>query len=405
MNISGVRFWQLGRWIGMIAISALLILTGSSRSWAVDLGNGFSLTSLIYFDFTQASGDLFDTDSTKDMTAAQARTNQGLANGFHTTRIYLNLLKEVNDQLSFRITTDQMTLRPDGTTEGTPFGLSGYGGTGRGNLFIKFAYAQYKVAPALVIRAGLTQTPWIATEEERWTYRFLRPTFWDEQGVLTSSDMGISAIGTLFNKMVGYHFMFSNGEGYQNNSIDGRGYAGQGRIDLNLVPGLTLSAFGLTETVHNGVEGWNPDREIFFAMYAHPLFRIAAEYIMADDNHNNNPAVIVATTPGSATGSKGPSTAGPRFDQARGYGSWGWVRIPGIDALGIFARFYTIKPNSTTDAGKMTEINAGISYDLSKELVLAIDDTVLSQKLLRVADGSIENFKDNIIGVRAQFSF
>ena len=410
MNMSGIRSRQFGRWISTLAVLVLLILTRSTLSWAVDLGNGFNLTSVIYFDFTQASGDHFDTGSSKNITDDQANKNIGLANGFHTTRIYVNLLKEVNDQLSFRITTDQMTIRADGNTEATPFGLSGFGGAGRSNLFIKFAYAQYKLSPALMIRAGLTQTPWIATEEERWGYRFLRPVFWDEQGALVASDMGVAAVGTFFDKLIGYHFMFSNGEGYQNtspaNSSDGRGYAGQGRIDLNVLPGLTLSAFGLKETVHNGLSGWNPTREVFFAMYAHPLFRIAAEYIMADDHGDNNP-VSLPTTPNSASGSKGLNTGlgTSRFDQGRGYGGWAWVHIPGIESVGIFGRFYSIKPNTATDAGKMTEANAGISYEVLKELIVAIDDTIISQKLLNLSDGSIETFRDNIIGARAQFSF
>ncbi|MBI3802680.1 MAG: hypothetical protein HY282_02830 [Nitrospirae bacterium] len=390
----------------VITAASLLMLIGPTLSWAVDLGNGFSLSNLTYLDFTNASGDLVDTSSDKDISPGQGKTNRGLADGFHFTRVYFTLTKDVNDQLSFRITTDQMTVRPDGSTEGSPFGLSGYGGAGRGNMFIKFVYAQYKFSPELMIRAGLTQTPWIATAEERWTLRFLRPTFWDEQGVLTSSDLGVSAIGGILNNLVSYHLMFSNGEGYQNNSVDGRGYAGQGRIDLNVLHGLTLSAFGLAETVHNGVQSWNPTREIFYAMYTHEIFRIAAEYMLADDkSEGNSPALAIMTTPGSASGSKGASTSGPRFDQAKGYGSWAWVRIPGIEALRVFGRFYTIKPNTTTNAGKTTEFNAGISYDISKELIVAIDDTMLSQKLLRVSTGDTETFKDNIIGLRAQLSF
>lgn len=408
MNISGTRSRQLGRWITTLAVLILLILTRSSLSWAVDLGNGLTLSNLTYLDFTQASGDLFDTGSSKDISDDQARANMGLADGFHFTRVYITLMKEVNDQLLIRITTDQMspiinTTNAGANNEATPFGLSGFGGgNGRANFFVKYAYVQYKFSPALMIRAGQTQTPWIDTAEVRWTLRFLRPTYWDEQGALTSSDLGVAALGSLFKNLIGYHVMFSNGEGYENNGINGRGYAGQGRIDLNLPIGVTFSAFGLTETLDRGIANFNPTREIFYVMYSNDLFRISAEYMMADDG---DVAPTVMTTYGSSSGSKGPATGSPRYDQAKGYGAWAWTHIPGVEPLRLFGRFYTIKPNQNTDAGKTTEINVGVSYDLYKELIVAIDDTILTQKMLRTSDDSIEDFKNNIIGVHAQLSF
>jgi len=399
------------KYIGMALVVCVLAVGGSAGpGFAFDLGNGFSISNVTYMDFTAASGDLFDKNTGKDITPAQAKTNEGQANGFHLNRFYITLVKQVNDQLLIRLTSDQMTARPDGSTEATPFGFSGYGGAGRGNFFIKYGYAQYTPFPQLMIRAGMNQTAWIDEAENRWTLRFLRPTFWDEQGALTSSDLGVSAIGNFFNKLIGYHLMFSNGEGYENNSIDGRGFAGQGRLDLNPIQGLTLSAFGLMETYHNGVSGWNPNREIFYAMYAqeHDLFRVAAEYMMADDVHSGSATkAIIMTTPGvgSSSGSRGPSTSGPRFDQARGYGAWGWVRIPGAESLRLFTRFYVIKPNTTTAAGKTAEINGGVAYDVMKGITVAVDETYIDQRLLMTSGPQIQSFVDNVIGVRALLTF
>jgi hypothetical protein len=374
---------------------------------AVDLGNGFSLSNVTYLDFTAASGDLLDTTSNKGISASQAKTNDGLANGFHFSRVYLTLMKQFDEKFTIRITTDQMTVRPDGKSEASPFGLSGFAGDNRGNLFIKYVYAQYKLSPEMMLRVGLNQTPWIDEAENRWTLRFLRPTYWDEQGAITSSDLGVSLLGNLFNKLVGYHIMFSNGEGYENNGIDGRGYAAQGRIDLFPLPGVTLSAFGLTETVHAGIPGWNEDREIFYAMYTHSLFRVAAEYMMADDNATGSVPLTIMTTPSSSSGSKGPATSTntARFDQGKGYGVWAWTRIPEMEALRLFGRFYAVRPNTSTPAGKMTEVNGGIAYDVSQGITVALDDTYLIQKLLNTANGSIQNFRDNIFGVRALLTF
>lgn len=399
-------------------VSLLLIFAGPRLGFALDLGNGFSLKNVTYLDFTSASGDLFDTGSSKNISDNQAKANAGLADGFHFSRVYLTFAKEFNDQLLVRITTDQMTSRSDGNSEATPFGLSGFAGAGRGNIFVKYVYVQYKFLPELMIRAGLTQTPWIDEAENRWTLRFLRPTFWDEQGALTSSDLGVSLLGALFNNMVSYHVMFSSGEGYENggtpttpgvssSGLDGRGFAGQGRIDLNPIQGVTLSAFGLMETYHGGVSGWNPNREIFYAMYTHDLFRVAAEYIMAEDNSTGSNPLTIMTTPGSVSGSKGPATSTntARFDHGRGYGAWAWIRMPELEPLRLFGRFYIIRPNNTTEAGKLTEINGGISYDLTKEISLAVDDTFMAQKLLNIGTGGIETFRDHVVGVRALLTF
>jgi hypothetical protein len=381
-------------------VSLLLIFASPHLGFAVDLGDGFSFSNVTYLDFTHASGDLFKAG--KGITDADAHLNEGIANGFHFTRVYLTLVKKVGDHLLIRITTDQMG--PDvnnNFNEAGPFGLSGYGGTGRENLFIKYAYAQYTFTPELMLRVGQIQTAWIDSEEGRWSYRFLRPVFVDEMGVLTSSDLGISAMGTLLNGMIGYQAMFSDGEGYQTKP-EGRGYAAQGRIDLNPLPGLTLSAFGLAETLHKGTSGDNENRGIFLAMYSNPLFRIAAQYVMVHNNLAPSATAISGTSAGQLS-SANVKYGG--FDGGRGYGAWGWLRIPGLEALRIFARFDYMRPDHTTDAGKTTQVYGGISYDVMKGLIVALEDTYLIQKAVSPGAGPVDSYRDNIFGVRAEVSF
>lgn len=415
-------------------IMLLVLFTGLaiSNAKAADLGNGFTLSNVTYLDFTNATGDHFDPSNPNNLCTgvpcalgALADKNKGQADGFHFTRVYLTLKKQISDDLMVRITTDQMTVRPDGTHEGTPFGLSGFAGDGRGNIFIKYAYGEYSVNPNLKVRLGLSMTPWIDEAENRWTLRFLRPTYWDEQGALISSDLGVAVLGSAFDKMITYHLMVSNGEGYQNNAVNGQGDAVQGRVDLNL-GGFTLSAFGLTGSAMGdpncnaalgspygsttnatcgattpNVSGWNEDREIFYIQYADPMFRISAEYMMANDEVTGDGVgkLAVGTSP-----TLGTSTGYPRFNQGRGMGAWAWTKIPGFESARLFGRYYAMTPNSTTDAGKMTEINAGIAYEVTSGLTIALDDTMITQTLMTTAPTTVD-FSDSIIGLRAQLSF
>jgi len=317
------------------------------------------------------------------------------------------LKKQVNDDLMIRVTTDQMTVRPDGNSEGTPFGLSGFAGASRGNVFIKYAYGEYKIMPTMVVRFGLTQTPWIDEAENRWTLRFLRPTYWDEQGAITSSDLGVALLGSLADKMITYHIMFSNGEGYENSNVNGQGNSGQARVDLNLA-GFTFSVFGLTESVvGNGTANpnWNEDREIFYLQYAGDLFKASAEYIMANDEVDPNglsqaPSTITVVS---------TSTGSPRFSMGRGYGAWAWTKIPAHEAMRVFGRYYSMTPNSASDVGKETEINAGIAYEVTSGLIVAVDDTLIKQTLHdpTASNATVQNvdFNDNVLGVRAQLTF
>jgi hypothetical protein len=394
---------SMKKWGAIVfAVCMLSVGGGSGICMAFDLGNGFSISNVTYLDFTSASGDLFEIG--KGITNSDANTNEGIANGFHFTRVYLTLVKQVNDQMLIRITTDQMGPDTNNSfNEAAPFGLKGYGGSGRENLFIKYAYVQYKFAPELMLRVGQTQTAWIDSEEGRWGYRFLRPIFVDEMDLLTSSDLGISAMGSLLDQMISYQVMFSNGEGYQT-TPNGRGFALQGRLDLMPVTGLTFSAFGLAETVHGGTSGDNRNREIYMVMYDHKLFRVGAEYVMA----NNNAGGPAGSAAIENKPSGNPSTAAVTyhgFDQAKGYGAWGWLRIPNLEALRLFARYDQIKPNHATDAGKTQQIYGGISYDVLKGLIVALDDTYLNQQAVSPGPGPIESYRDNIVGVRAELSF
>src|SRR6266704_6097509 len=180
---------------------------------------GVEVKATFYFNFTKAGGDSFTGDQqNKGLNVATANTNKSLANGFHFTRTYLTLIKRFDEGHHFRLTLDQMVNNIGGGNscpnmnssggnchEAAPFGLSGFAGTGRNTVFVKYAYYNHVVLPGLEVRVGQHQTPWIEYEEHRWTYRFRGPVMVDEQNFQTSSDLGVSFLGKVLNNMVDYH--------------------------------------------------------------------------------------------------------------------------------------------------------------------------------------------------------
>ncbi len=392
-----VEWKQRLLWLGLV----LLSIGQGGPAWGMDLGGGLTISNVTYMDFTLPRGDSFEAD-TPGLSSDQANTNLGRTQGFHFTRVYLNFIKQFEEKpLVIRITTDQMTFLPNGDSQGTPLGLTGFGGAGRGELFIKFAYAQYTFTPAAVLRVGLQQTPWLDWFETRYTYRFLGPTFTDTQGLLTSSDMGVGLLGSIPGGWLQYQVLFSNGEGYQNNSIDGRGFMGSGRINANFGP-LTLAVFGATGRSQNGNSAYDPKREIVAVIYSNTALSLGADYLLADDTHRG---VEVMTTYDSTAGSAGPKTSGRRFQSARGYHVWGFVRIPPVEPARLYADFYRMKPNDDTDAGTWDQLRFGASYDLGPGLVVALDQTFHRVDLLDTNTGRIDALKNQATSLRAMLTF
>lgn len=387
----------------------------ASPSTASNLLKGIELKATFYFDFTYAGGDSFTADTTrKGINTAQTISNRGLADGFHFSRVYLTLIKRFDEGHHFRLTLDQMVNDVGGNGgctanglggsagkchEAGPFGLDGWSSNARNSTFVKYAYYNHVVTPGLEVRIGVNQTPWIEYEEHRWTYRYRGPVMVDEQSFQTSSDMGVSLLGQALDKKVDYHFAFMNGEGYQN-TTDGRSYAWLGRISVEPIKGVIISGFGHDETLRNGIEGFNPKRLLGNVEVYAPesdRFKVNAQYVWADDGSDigtpraaqamNVPSTYNGTTSAAAAafgGRNGPATGTPRFHNGQGAEAWAYYRIPMLfdEKVRFFGRYYLMKPNSGTEAGKAQSILFGISYDYSKYFSVALDYTLLKETVL-----------------------
>src|SRR5207302_1109636 len=113
---------------------------------------GVEIGVVLYLNATYATGTSFTGDATKGVSNATANNNKGLASGFHFARTYLNVRKYFENGDHIRLTLDQMLNDVGGNScpnantdagkcnEAAPFGFAGFGGTGRNNTFVKYAY-------------------------------------------------------------------------------------------------------------------------------------------------------------------------------------------------------------------------------------------------------------------------
>jgi len=424
----------------------------TEKAKTTDYLKGVDIGITTYFDFTGASGTSFTGNPQNGVSNATANNNKGLASGFHFTRSYLNVRKYFENGDHVRLTLDQMVNNVGGNScpnantsagnchEAAPFGLAGFAGTGRNNTFVKYLYYDHLIVPGMQLRIGMHQTPWIEYEESRWTYRYLFPTMVDQQNFQTSSDMGVSLLGKVLDNRLEYHFAFQEGEGYQN-TADGRGFALLGRVSVEPVDGVIISAFGHNERERNGVEGFNPQRFLGNVEVYDPTsdrFKVNAQIVWADDGADIGKALFAAnkkinvpgtyntgvgdTTAVTYGGVNGPTTGIPRFHQALGGEIWTWYRIPGFEKVRLHGRYYLMKPNKDTPAGGIQSYYAGISYDYSKNLAFSFDYTILQETVLgsgTVVNQSISsstggacttcgefvNYNNQIIGLRAIVTF
>ena len=130
----------------------------------------------------------------------------GNSNAFTIDRAYLGADSKISDYTNLRITFD---IRPERfTTSSTKTtdsavdtvnipALTAYSGY---PVILKYAYADWKVKPIadlLKIRLGLQPTAYVSYVESAWGRRYIAKMITDENGWISTSDLGLSAIFAL----------------------------------------------------------------------------------------------------------------------------------------------------------------------------------------------------------------
>ena len=282
--------------------------------------------------------------------------NAASTNQFNLNRAYLTLTKDVNDWLGMNITADLFnSVDPNDNRNGL-------------ELRLKFAYANLSLF-GTTTQIGMIPTPSDAYDSSIWPYRVQGNNLWDGQGIEPTSDLGVSIQGPIggymdesylkfaakpfAGKWGGYYVGIYNGPGFNNTEANGNKVV-SGLVYVRPMPmvpilkGLQLAyagAYGKSNTTFAPAAGAATD---------YPDFR--ANIVQASLQQE------YFTVMGQYYWGQATATSSEQNDR-RGYLVDAFVRIPAMEKLRVFGKYYYYDPNrDRSDLGYKTYV-AGLSYD------------------------------------------
>lgn len=316
--------------------------------------------------------------------------------GFNVKRVYIIVDHKFNKVFSANLTTDVANVV--GRTSLGDFNNfespSDAQLVGRG-LFIKKAYISAKLSPALTVRVGEAEMPWIPFVESIYGYRQIDPTFVDRVGFGNSTDWGVHLLGDLAGGHINYQVSVVDGGGFRNvrvtNALDV-----EARLSGNYM-GFYAAIGGYTGKLGNklpGTANYNTARRFnAFLGYKKNGITVGGEYFRAHDFNNNGVNYITTNVD----------------DRAHGYSAFASYQFD--PKWSAFGRYDRVKPR-INDVPGLTEnyFNVGVQYS-----PLTLIDVALVYKrdkaengLMATSNGTIggsQNGTYNELGLFGQFRF
>jgi multidrug efflux pump subunit AcrA (membrane-fusion protein) len=300
-----------------------------------------------WFANTTIGGRAFFNVSNIHQTSTDLAGNrtENIQNGTQTElkRFYLIVDHKFDNVFSANLTTD-FRYNANGTSKDVL-------------VFVKKAWVQAKFSPALSVRIGENDTPWVPFVESLYGYRFVENTLIDRTKFGTSTDWGVHLFGTFGDNLVTYQVSALNGAGFKTLSRSSNTIDLEGRIGINPIKEVTLGVGGYTGKLGKSNDTVNVNHRAtrFDAVAAYTSKRVRAglEYFAAT-NWNN---ITTAPVPLPA-----PSTPN---DKAHGWSAFGsFVFTPKFN---IFGRYDWVKPTNFVAPGTGSAVhdhyfNAGVDY-------------------------------------------
>jgi len=289
-----------------------------------------------WFTDTSISGKAFFNVSNinQKSTDLAGVTTDNAQNGAQTElkRFYIGVDHKFNDTFSANITTD-FRYNSNGTSKDVL-------------LYVKKAYVQAKLSPALFVRVGSADLPWVPFVEGIYGYRFVENTLIDRTKFGTSADWGVHAGGTFGKGLVSYAVSAINGAGYKTLSRSSDTIDLEGRVSVNPVKAVTLAVGGYTgklgKSAANLPDSATPHRAVRFnalAAYTGKRVRAGVEYFAAR-NWNNVTTVQRDKSDGwSAFGSFAFTS------RIAAFGRYDWVRPSRDLAPALKDRYFNLGVN------------------------------------------------------------
>ena len=345
-----------------------------------------------WWDDTTISGRAyFNISSIDQKTNGVKSTSNGF--GYNIKRFYFGVDHKFSDVFSANLTTDISNVV--GQTSNANFNSAATPGlVGRG-LYIKKAYLQAKINPALIIRVGSADLPWVPYAEGIYGYRHIENTLIDRISFGTSADWGVHVLGDIADGLFSYQISVVDGGGYRNVKVT-KTVDVEGRASLNY-KGIQAAVGGYVGTLGNDVNGtttFNTAKR-FNALLAYKtkLFTIGGEYFYAKDFNNNGVNYITTNTE----------------DKADGFSAFGSLNF--APKWSAFGRYDWIKPRKDTlPTLKDQYFNVGVQFSPAKivDLALVYKRDKAKNGTIATSNGTIGGSVDGTydeVGLFGQFRF
>ncbi len=296
-------------------------------------------------------------------------------------RFYVGIDHKFSDMFSANVTTD-FRYNTNGTSKDVL-------------VYLKKAYFQAKFSPALFVRVGEADLPWVPFAEGIYGYRFIENTLIDRTKFGTSADWGVHAGGTFGNGIVSYAFSAINGAGYKTLSRSSDTIDFEGRVSVNPIKPITLAVGGYTgklgKSSDNLPDSATPHRATRFnalAAYTEGRIRAGVEYFAAKNWNNVTSALS---------------------DKSNGWSVFGSFAF--TPKIGVFGRYDWVRPSRDINpALKDHYFNIGLNYKPIPPLDLALvyKRDRARNGLISTSNGTIGGVDRGLydeVGIFGQFAF
>ena len=283
---------------------------------------------------------------------------------FQIKRAYLTFDHTFNKTFSVDVTADAESVVGSKTVDNGGNNAPAVAGarTVQG-LFLKYAYLQATIDPALVIKLGSAAQPWIPFVDGIEGHRYIDKNLTDQFSYGNSADWGVHVGGTLFNKILSYDVAAVNGAGFRSpqntNHIDleGRVSASYAGFTAGIGGYTGKLAASNTNTIATNATIRTASRLDALVAYQGKIagvgFSVGGEYLFAK---NFSDKIV-----------DGVSSA----DKARGEAIFG--SITPFDKWSVFGRYNWVRSNALTHPQKADHaFFTGVQYEPVKGLDLAL---------------------------------
>lgn len=289
--------------------------------------------------------------------------NNANTNAFELNRAYATLTKDFNDYLSMNFTADLFTSK-DNNDVGN--GLE---------LRVKYAYANVKLFGTETM-LGMVPTPSDAYDNSIWPYRVQGKNLLDDLGIQASADLGIVNQGVFGGYMDNEYLKYASKPfagkwgGYMIGLFNGSGYDTPENNNNKVVSGLiylrplpTLPILNGFQLAYIGTYGLSNNN--FAAGQGSPTTDYPAWQTNVGQVSLQHSYFSIM---GQYYWGKGTKSASEEKDR-KGYLASAFVRAPGLEKLRAFGKYYSYDPDTNSTNKDYAVYVAGLSYDISKELM------------------------------------